>query len=553
MTDTERDRVVRELRRVGKRGDVMYRAAEYLERERPRLQHRPTQEENDGLHELLSAARNGGNLPRQGPAPDNTVRDLLTKKTLSMLDEERARHIANQEGEDDQDYIQWLTDVRGGEYRHIAKLIALTARFAGEMPHELIAHHARRVIKKRVLQSEYVKYEDQINEVEIAVWELVHQRQYPPLIGKHSNAAANYMLHNHINTAFDDMGKWLQAHPKIGAMLMAVTMHQEGAPKFNKRTYSAMSSAPDNVPLDTLINGTGKLLQYFSSQIDGVPAPTDLNMTLSEASTLVAEFVPYFTRLMTVLAAANPTQTFAGMQDVANDMLSSMQALMPSNLYENIKRAFAVAGGSFINGSLTGDFKYEFTVSALAAMAVRLFQLERLLPSPQHMMNWFYKSPHFNIELREQLITILSNHFESFAGFRRRNVDAWTVLVDPGLAGNARMACNDLASRLPRLKKMTMHHVLTTARDESDERNNMFTDYFCGAVAARWRATSVFSAQPYKTRNEQNAVVQALSDAHVRLRDYTIDGDRVVFKPRPQPTSLAQVRLGMQPSPFLPD
>ena len=113
------------------------------------------------------------------------------------------------------------------------------------------------------------------------------------------------------------------------------------------------------------------------------------------------------------------------------------------------------------------------------------------------------------------------------------------------------MACNDLAVRLPRLRSLTMHHVLEIAKDESDERNNMFTDYFCGAVAARWRANSVFAAQPYKTSNEQAAVQQAVHDAHVRLRDYAIQNNRVVFLPQHPPRTLKQLRSGMQPTHLL--
>ena len=65
-------------------------------------------------------------------------------------------------------------------------------------------------------------------------------------------------------------------------------------------------------------------------------------------------------------------------------------------------------------------------------------------------------------------------------------------------------------------------------------------------MAARWRANSVFAAQPYKTGNEQEAVARALQDASARFCDYAINGSRVSWSPRHHPQTLAELRFGPQ-------
>jgi hypothetical protein len=229
---------------------------------------------------------------------------MLTQKTLSILSDERDREIGAQERTNDQRYIQWLTEISGGRYKHIAKLIALTARFAGELPHELIAPHARYTIETQLKKTGYAAYDAQLREVDEAV------------------------------------------------------------------------------------------------------------------RTLVA------------------------------------------------------------------------------------------------------------------------------------NESPWTALVDCGLAGNARMACFEISQKLERMRGLSMDHVLETARAATTEHDHTFVDFFCAVVAARWRANSVFAAQPYKTGNEQAAVSQALADASARFCDFAIHGSRVVWQPRPHPTSLREIRMGFQ-SPFI--
>jgi len=115
----------------------------------------------------------------------------------------------------------------------------------------------------------------------------------------------------------------------------------------------------------------------------------------------------------------------------------------------------------------------------------------------------------------------------------------WHTLVDPGLSGNARIACQNIEDALPKLYGLTVEKIL----EYRDEKDDILLDYFCAAVAARWRANTVFAAGPYKTGNEQNAVSKALNDAVRLCRDFTITGDRLVYAKRArQPTTLEAVR-----------
>jgi hypothetical protein len=114
----------------------------------------------------------------------------------------------------------------------------------------------------------------------------------------------------------------------------------------------------------------------------------------------------------------------------------------------------------------------------------------------------------------------------------------WDKVMDPGLSGNARIACENLARALPQLQGLKVEMVLEYKGDEN------LLDYFCAAVAARWRANTVFAAGPYKTGNEQNAVTRALKDAVLLCRDYRVIGNtikKVSNLPR-APTTLAELR-----------
>ena len=570
MVDTERDRVVRELRRVGRRGDPMHRAAEWLEKHPGAAVQdnagNVLPEESQGFRDLADAARKADKIPgERQPPPDNTIRNMLTQKTISLIDEERARHVAAQEGEQDQDYIQWLTDVRSGEYRHVAKLIALTARFAGELPHDLISHHARRQIKDKVEKSEYVRYEDQIEQVEVAIWELVHQRQFPPLIGNANNAAANYVIRNKVNAMMKDFAQLVIDNSWLSKLFMIIQMKSLGEPQFKKRSYDEFSF--DHSAMENIIDVTGSLMQTFNEQLEDnkntlvsvletwVPQMKTYGKSANE---FVASYLLYLIDILTFLNEKVKPAIY-NYRGKINGTIAALTAIIgwwnKDVLHKkyreiNFKNILDAASLSKIEEMFSN--LYDPTWIKFGKMLLGYAVLHKIMPDSTAVMNWLYRSPHFNIEFREHVLTVLSNHFDTFSAFKRRKKDAWTVLVDPGLAGNARMACHDLSTRVPLLRNLTMTHVLSTAMNDEDERSNMFTDYFCGAVAARWRANSVFSAQPYKTRNEQSAVVQALADASVRLRDYAIENSCVVFRPREQPKTLAQLRTGLVESPFLP-
>ena len=118
----------------------------------------------------------------------------------------------------------------------------------------------------------------------------------------------------------------------------------------------------------------------------------------------------------------------------------------------------------------------------------------------------------------------------------------WEDFVDPGLAGNARIACYDIGQALPRLNGMDIEHVFQMVRDPGSKHAKVFMDYFCAVVAARWRANSVLAAQPYKTKNEQEAVMLALRESSRRLNDFALHNDCIKYDQRRPPTTLSELR-----------
>ena len=120
----------------------------------------------------------------------------------------------------------------------------------------------------------------------------------------------------------------------------------------------------------------------------------------------------------------------------------------------------------------------------------------------------------------------------------------WAEIVDPGLVGNARITCKDIADAHFRLRYLTVDMIL--ACDDYS-----ILDFFCAAVAARWRANSVFAAGPYKTGNEQQAVLHALREAVALFRDYKVEHGNLTLSARQPPTSLRELR-GFD-GPFLRD
>jgi len=125
----------------------------------------------------------------------------------------------------------------------------------------------------------------------------------------------------------------------------------------------------------------------------------------------------------------------------------------------------------------------------------------------------------------------------SYAAMHDECQERWHKVMDPGLSGNARIACENLARALPQLQGLNVQMVL-------DSKDDKLLDYFCAVVAARWRANTVFAAGPYKTGNEQNAVTRALKDAVLLCRDYHVTDSQIIKVsnvPR-APTTLAELR-----------
>ena len=119
----------------------------------------------------------------------------------------------------------------------------------------------------------------------------------------------------------------------------------------------------------------------------------------------------------------------------------------------------------------------------------------------------------------------------------------WEDLVDPGLAGNARIACSELAQMLPRLHGLTIRHVIDyVSSANANEQHACFFDFFCAVVAFTWRFNSVMAAQPYKTKYEHEAVQQGLRTASHRLRDYCLVHNTIHHNARMPPRSLSELR-----------
>lgn len=124
----------------------------------------------------------------------------------------------------------------------------------------------------------------------------------------------------------------------------------------------------------------------------------------------------------------------------------------------------------------------------------------------------------------------------------REGGDSWDDIVDPGLAGNARIACQNVADALPRLHGLQVEHILSYNGQNEKE----LLDYFCAAVAARWRSTTVFAAGLYKTGNEQVAVRVALKEALQICRDYSLVNNNIEWCPRPKaPTCIAEIPVNL--------
>ena len=480
--DVERDRIIQELKRVSQGNDPMARAAQYIQNLNANAAGAaaaPTIQERNGLNAMHQAVQNAarGLHGSNNAAPDHAVRDMLTQNTLSMLNEDRQRHIATAESRADEEYIQWLTDVNDGKYRHIAHIIMLTARFAGELPHDLISVHARKMIKQRINTSQYVRYDDKIREVEQVIWELVHQKRYPGVINEPVHAIVTEIMPQ-IDAVMAHIYSNIQQFSKA-ALRVSLDKLQQAA------QAAAMNPQARGITLGVIM--LSLVIQQFPQLADSLG---------QGLQTALGNLSPIPPKLLELLSAGFPGKK-----------------AQTSFVLEQVLKF------------LSDKFGPQWSRSAADS--------------------WFVHSRMREFE-KERLFTWLSDTWPEYCSFLqnflRRHVDAWTVLVDPGLVGNARMACSDIASRNPRLRALQVTHVMNAARHMQDERSATFVDYFCGVIAARWRANSVFAAQPYKTRNEQQAVAQALTESSIRLHEYTIDGDSIAWQPRPQPRSLHELR-----------
>ena len=177
-----------------------------------------------------------------------------------------------------------------------------------------------------------------------------------------------------------------------------------------------------------------------------------------------------------------------------------------------------------------GQHRHVARLIALVARYAGELPHDLIHPTARHTLQEQVDDRDTQAEQLTRVETLLGNH-------------TWEEYIDPGLAGNARIACYDIGQVLPRLRGMNMTQVMATMA-LPDEHYRVFTDYFCAVVASRWRANSVLAAQPYKTKNEQAAVMLALHESSKRLCDFTLNGDLVKYAPRPHPSTLSELLTG---------
>lgn len=180
------------------------------------------------------------------------------------------------------------------------------------------------------------------------------------------------------------------------------------------------------------------------------------------------------------------------------------------------------------------------------------------IPSFEHVARMIALVARYAGELPHDLISptmrnTFKNHIDMHASIEEQTMElarlgkpldkhTWEDFVDPGLAGNARIACHDIGQALPRLTGVDIEHVFFLVQDNTAPYAKVFMDYFCAVVAARWRANSVLAAQPYKTKNEQEAVILALRESSRRLNSFSFNGTKIEYSRRYPPTTLSELR-----------
>ena len=203
MTDTERDRVVRELRGIGRPGDPANRAAVWIERNfRESTMPNPayhivTDDRAQGSMGIkLTADRARQVLERQQPQPraDHAVRDMLAKETISLLRQEREHGMATQDTKDDYEYIEYFRNIAG--CRWVGDMIAMTARLAGELPHDLLHPSARSRIQQRLEGGQYADRQARQREVENELGQLPGGITWTTLVDPGLVAIADMACHD---------------------------------------------------------------------------------------------------------------------------------------------------------------------------------------------------------------------------------------------------------------------------------------------------------------------------------------------------------------------
>lgn len=193
--DTEWRQVVRDLRRRAVPGDPAARAAAWIEQNQQDVSAAidagvavppAVQQTSAGLTHINASSADAQQYVQRNPPvlsrEDHATRDMLTKETLAVLRQERDHALSASELQHDHDYISYIGSVFGGRYKHVSTLVALTARFAGEVPHDLIDTRAFKVCQERLSQGNYASYHIRVRELEDAITRVFPQHSWETFV-----------------------------------------------------------------------------------------------------------------------------------------------------------------------------------------------------------------------------------------------------------------------------------------------------------------------------------------------------------------------------------
>ena len=204
--DADRDRIVRELQRMSSQpGDPAARAATWIRDTYAKVLEKvdaryPTEKEAaaavDMIQDQGTVTRALHALERQPPqpAPDHAVRDMLAKETINLVRQEREHGMATQGMKDDYEYIEYFRHIDG--CRWVADMIAMTARLAGELPHDLLHPSATSRIKQRLEEGQYADRNARQREVVAALEELSVDITWTTLVDPGLVAVADMACHD---------------------------------------------------------------------------------------------------------------------------------------------------------------------------------------------------------------------------------------------------------------------------------------------------------------------------------------------------------------------